>query len=105
MVRLRLSRKPWQEPGFDFYGQQSYKKLRLGYRNHRGEFIPPELTEGWEWDYQNTRVCVYNLDLLESFFLNRRNPEKHVENVQAYFAGQQQPKRGRKLNKSSGEVA
>ncbi len=102
---FRICRKPWQEQGFDIYSQQTYKKLRLGYRNHKGELVPPELTRGWEWDYYNSRVCVYNLDLLESFFRNRQNPEKHLENIQVYLARQQQSKRGRKLNKPSGEVA
>jgi hypothetical protein len=102
---IRISRKPWEEPGFDIYSQPTYKKLRLGYHNHKGEFVPPELTRGWEWDYYNTRVCIYNLDLLESFFRNRQQPEKHLENVQAYLDNQQQSKRGRKLNKLSGEIA
>lgn len=93
---IRISRKPWTIPGFDIYSQQTYKKLRLGYHNHKGEFVPPELTQGWEWDYYNSRVCVYNLDLLESFFKNRQNPERHVENVRAYLADQQRSKRGRK---------
>lgn len=101
---IRLSRKPWKIPSFDIYSQQAYKKLRLGYRNNKGEFIPPELTQGLEWDYYNSRVCVYNLDLLESFFQNRQNPKKHLENIQAYLADQQQSKRGRKLNKPSGET-
>lgn len=93
---MRISRKPWKIPGFDIYSQQSYKKLRLGYCNHKGDFIPAQLTQGWEWDYYNSRVCVYNLDLLESFFQNRHNPEKHIENVQAYLAEQQRSKRARK---------
>lgn len=102
---VRFSRKPWQEPGFNIYSQQTYKKLRLGYQNHKGEFIPPELTRGWEWDYQNSRVIIYNLDLLESFLRNRQNPEKHLENIQVYLTSQEQSKRGRKLNKLSGEIA
>ena len=102
---VRISRKPWKVTGFDIYSQQTYKKLRLGYCNHKGELVPPELTRGWEWDYFNSRVCVYDLDFLESFFRNRQNPEKHLENVQVYLANQQQSKRGRKPNKTSRKVA
>lgn len=65
---VRLSRKPWQEPGFNIYSQQTYKKLKLGYYNHKGKFISPQLIRGFEWDYCNSRVIFYNLDLLESFF-------------------------------------
>lgn len=101
---VRLSRKPWQEPGFDIYSQQTYKKLRLGYQNKKGEFIHPELTKGLEWEYHNSRVIIYNLDLLESFFVNRQDPAKHLENVRAYLATQQQSKRLRKRNKTSGEA-
>jgi hypothetical protein len=93
---MRISRKPWMIPGFDIYSQQSYKKLRLGFYNHKGEFVPPELTQGWEWDYLSPRAIAYNLDLLESFIKNRQNPERHVENVRAYLADQQRSKRGRK---------
>lgn len=102
---IRFSRKPWKEIGFDIYSQETYKKLRLGYRNYRGEFIPPQLTEGLEWSYHNSRVCVYNLDLLESFFENRKNPRQHLENVENYFANQQRLKRNRKQDKSSGGAA
>ncbi len=101
---VRISRKPWQDPGFNIYSQQTYKKLRLGYRNHKGELVSPELTQGWEWDYFNSRVCFYNLDLLESFFRNRQNREKHLENVEIYLASQQQSKRGRKHKKPSDEI-
>ncbi len=102
---VHLTRKPWKVPGFDIYSQQGYKRLRLGYRNHKGEHVPPELTKGLEWEYYNARVIIYNLELLESFFRNRQNPAKHLANIQAYLAKQQQSKYGQRLKKPSIEIA
>jgi len=96
---VHFSRTPWKEPGFDFISQESYKKLRLGYKNHKGEFIPPQLTEGWEYQRLNSRAILYNLDLLESFFKNRQSPVLHLNNVEFYLASLQQPKRASKLSK------
>lgn len=82
----RFSRKPWQEPGFNSYSREAYKKLRLGYWNKKGEFVPPKFIQGVEWNYLNSRVCIYNLDLVESYFTNFSSPEEHLKNVQAYLS-------------------
>lgn len=99
-----FSRTPWKELGFDFISQESYKKLRLGYKNHKGEFIPPQLTEGWEYQRLNSRAILYNLDLLESFFKNRQTPELHLKNIEAYLASLQS-KRASKLSKNPASIA
>lgn len=102
---VHFSRTPWKESSFNFIGQESYKKLRLGYKNRKGEFIPPQLTEGWEYQRLNSRAILYNLDLLESFFKNRQNPELHLKNVEAYLASLQQRKRASKLPKTPTSIA
>lgn len=101
---VQFSRTPWKESGFNFISQESYKKLRLGYKNHKGEFIPPQLTEGWEFQRLNSRAILYNLDLLESFFKNRQTPDLHLKNIEVYLASLQYSKRASRLSKPPASV-
>lgn len=65
--------------------RETWKHWRLGYVNHKGELVPPLLTQGLEWDYVNSRCVIYDDELIDSFIRNRSNPEEHLRNVEVYL--------------------
>lgn len=80
--------------------RETWKKWRLGYRNHRGEYIAPLLEKGIEWNYLNSRSVLYDEELIDSFIRNRSDPKEHLKNVEVYLQSLSRPKRVGRLAKS-----
>lgn len=68
---------------------ESWKKYRLGYRNLKGEFIPPLLVEGREWHRRGSRCVVFVDQLVDSFLAYGPNSAQHQRNVEAYLQSPQ----------------
>jgi hypothetical protein len=86
------------------YDRETIKRLRLGFFDKAGNRVEPELIEGLHYFRQNSRLILYDLDLIVDFFINRHDPVAHQRAIDSRLAaqlGNESAKRGRKLRTAS----